>query len=133
MIDFMIALAVSTVGVACLMEMLKATVNGIRVAVIRKRVGYGAEKDYPVPYFVWWVLGGILSITATILAWKSVLASDEPTTALLSIFTSSWFLGIWIPIVWWTQMQLDMQVIKKYAVPIIKKVMAKKLDMDEEA
>jgi hypothetical protein len=30
-------------------------------------------------------------------------------------------------------MQLDMQVIKKYAVPIIKKAMAKKLDMDEEA
>ena len=37
MIDFMIALAVSTVGVACLMEMLKATVNGIRVAVIDRK------------------------------------------------------------------------------------------------
>lgn len=133
MIDFLIALAVSTIGVACLMEMLKATVNGIRVAVIRKRVGYGAEKDYPIPAFVWWVLAGLLSIGATTIAWKSVLASEEPVTALLSIFTSGWFLGIWIPIVWWVQMQLDMQVIKKYAVPIIKKVMAKKLDMDEEA
>ena len=133
MIDFLIALAVSTVGVACLMEMLKATVNGIRAAVIRKKVGYGAEKDFPVPSFVWWVFAGLLSIGATTLAWKSVLASEEPATALLSIFTSGWFLGIWIPIVWWVQMQLDMQVIKKYAVPIIKKAMAKKLDMDEEA
>lgn len=132
MIDFLIALAVSAVGVACLMEVLKATVNGMRVAVIRKKVGYGAEKDFPVPSFVWWVLGGILSITATVLAWKSVLASEEPATALLSIFTSGWFLGIWIPIVWWVQMQLDMQVIKKYAVPIIKKVLAKKLEVDDD-
>jgi len=66
------------------------------------------------------------------LAWKSVLASEEPATALLSIFTSGWFLGIWIPIVWWVQMQLDMQVIKKYAVPIIKKVLAKKLEVDDD-
>ena len=132
MIDFLIALAVSAVGVACLMEMLKATVNGIRVAVIRKRVGYGAEKDFPVPSYVWWIAAGLLSIGATILAWKSVLVSEEPVTALLSILTSGWFLSVWIPIVWWVQMQLDMQVIKKYAVPIIKKVLAKKLEVDDD-
>jgi hypothetical protein len=132
MIDFLIALAVSTVGVACLMEMLKATVNGIRAAVIRKKVGYGAEKDFPVPSFVWWVSAGLLSIGAAILVQKSVLGSEEPVTALLSIFASGWFLGIWIPIVWWVQMQLDMQVIKKYAVPILKKVLAKKLEVDDD-
>jgi len=29
-------------------------------------------------------------------------------------------------------MQLDMQVIKKYAVPILKKVLAKKLEVDDD-
>jgi len=132
MIDFGIALLVTVFGVACLMEMLKATVNGIRVAVIRKNVGYGAEKDFPVPSYVWWILAGLLSIGATILAWKSVLASEEPVTALLSILTSGWFLSVWIPIVWWVQMQLDMQVIKKYAVPILKKVLGKKLGVQDD-
>lgn len=132
MIDFGIALLVTVFGVACLMEMLKTMVNGIRVAVIRRKVGYGAENDFPVPSYVWWILAGLLSICATILAWKSVLTSEEPVTALLSILTSGWFLSVWIPIVWWVQMQLDMQVIKKYAVPILKKVLGKKLGVQDD-
>ena len=132
MIDFGIALLVAVVGVACLMEIVKTIINAVHVARIRKHIGYGAEADYSIPPYVWWIMAGLLSIGATILAWKSVLASEEPVTALLSILTSGWFLSVWIPIVWWVQMQLDMQVIKKYAVPILKKVLCKKLEVDDD-
>lgn len=132
MIDFLIALAVSAVGVACLMEMLKATVNGMRVAVIRKRIGYGAEKDYPIPSYVWWIVAGVLSGVGTFLALRAVGLSEEPMTPLLTILLDPWLLYVWIPIVWWVQMQLDMQVIKKYAVPILKKVLDRKLGVDDD-
>ena len=133
MFDFLIVLALVSLGVAALMEAMKSVVNAINVSLVRKKVGDGAEGDFPVPSYVWWISGGILSAVGTFFAWKAVLGSDEPMTALLSIVTSSWFLAVWIPLVWWVQMQLDMQVIKKYAVPILKKVLAKKLGVDKDA
>lgn len=125
MVDFLIVIGLATLGVAATMEVAKNIIN----AVIEKNRGC---EDANVPAYIWWIIGGVLSVIATILVWKSVLGSDEPMTALLSIVTSGWFLGLWIPLVWWTQMQIDMKVIKKYAVPAIKKVAAKKLGVEDE-
>lgn len=132
MIDFLIALAVSAVGVACLMEMVKSITNYVHIAKIRKNIGYGAEKDYPIPSYVWWIIAGVLSGVGTFLALRAVGLGEEPMTPLLTILLDPWLLYVWIPIVWWVQMQLDMQVIKKYAVPILKKVLDRKLGVDDD-
>ena len=131
MFDFIMVLALASLSVAALMEVVKTIINAINATLVRKKVGTGAESDFPIPSYVWWILGGLLSVAATILVWKSVVASDEPMTALLGIVTNAWFLAIWIPLVWWTQMQLDMKVIKAYAVPILKKVLAKKVGVED--
>lgn len=127
MIDMGIALLATVVGVACLMEMVKSIINSVHIAKIRKNIGYGAEKDYPIPSYVWWIIAGVLSGVGTFLALRSVGLGEEPMTPLLTILLDPWLLYVWIPIVWWVQMQLDMQVIKKYAVPILKKVLDRKL------
>ena len=130
MIDFLIALAVSAVGVACLMEVLKATVNGMRSDTqegrLRGREGFSLCRP---------TCGGFSAASCP--SWQPSLHGNRclhPRNPRqpCSPFSSGWFLGIWIPIVWWVQMQLDMQVIKKYAVPIIKKVLAKKLEVDDD-
>lgn len=132
MIDMGIALLATVVGVACLMEMVKSIINSVHIAKIRKNIGYGAEKDYPIPSYVWWIIAGVLSGVGTFLALRAVGLSEEPMTPLLTILLDPWFLYVWIPIVWWVQMQLDMQVIKKYAVPILKKALDKKLGVDDD-
>lgn len=132
MIDMGIALLATVVGVACLMEMVKSIVNAVHTAKIRKNIGYGAEKDYPIPSYVWWIIAGVLSGVGTFLALRAVGLSEEPMTPLLTILLDPWLLYVWIPIVWWVQMQLDMQVIKKYAVPILKKALDKKLGVDDD-
>lgn len=132
MIDMGIALLATVVGVACLMEMVKSIINSVHIAKIRKNIGYGAEKDYPIPSYVWWIIAGVLSGVGTFLALRAVGLSEEPMTPLLTILLDPWLLYVWIPIVWWVQMQLDMQVIKKYAVPILKKVLDRKLGVDDD-
>lgn len=132
MIDMGIALLATVVGVACLMEMVKSIINSVHIAKIRKNIGYGAEKDYPIPSYVWWIIAGVLSGVGTFLALRSVGLGEEPMTPLLTILLDPWLLYVWIPIVWWVQMQLDMQVIKKYAVPILKKVLDRKLGVDDD-
>jgi hypothetical protein len=49
MIDFLIVLALAALGVASLMEAVKAIVNAINASLVKKRIGDGAEGDFTVP------------------------------------------------------------------------------------
>ncbi|MFA6752570.1 MAG: hypothetical protein WCR81_10380 [Fermentimonas sp.] len=130
--DFVIALMVTSFAVATAMEMFKSGVNAIGKAIVKKRIGIGAEVDFSVPSFVWWIAGTVLTAIGVIFARKAMVGSNEEITPLLSILLSPWLVWAWGCLVWWVQMQLDMQVIKKYAVPIIKKALAKKLEVDDD-
>lgn len=127
MVDFSIALVVVIFSVAATMEIFKNIVTAIGTTIATKR-----GKTFSAPAYIWWVFGGILSVAGAFIARRALLGSEEPITALLSIMTNVWMLGAWIPLIWWTQMQLDMQVIKKYAVPIIKKLLAKKVGVEDD-
>ena len=118
MIDYAIALVVVSFAVATAMELFKSILNAI------------LKKD--IPSYVWWISGGVLSIIGTFLAWKAMVCSSEEITPLLSILLSPWLVWAWSFLVWWIQMQLDMKVIKKYALPILKKLFEKKLGVDED-
>lgn len=126
MIDFLVALLVVTFAVAAAMEVFKTILTSIGVAMAKKKGG-----TFSVSSHVWWIVGGILSILGTFFAWKAVLGSEEPITPLLSVLTSPWMLWAWCPLVWYVQMQFDMKVLKAYAVPIIKKVLAKKAGIED--
>lgn len=125
--NFVIAMVVTVFAVATAMEICKTIVNAIYSAIVKKRIGIGAEVDFSIPAFVWWIAGGVLTALGVIFARKAMLGSDEEITALLSVFLNPWMLWAWVPIIWWIQMQLDMKVIKRYAVPIIKKLLEKKI------
>lgn len=126
MVDFLVALLVVTFAVAAAMEVFKTILNSIGVAVMKRK-----GKPFSVSPHIWWIVGGILSILGTFFAWKAVLGSEEPMTPLLSVLASSWMLWAWCPLVWYVQMQFDMKVLKAYAIPIIKKLLAKKAGIED--
>jgi len=124
MIDFLLVFVLVVFAVACVMEILKTIVNAVGTA-FRKGGAFG------VPSWVWWLIGGILSVAGAFFARLALLGSEEPMTALLGVLTSVWMLWAWASLIWWVQMQLDMKVIKTYAVPIIKKLINRKTGVDD--
>lgn len=123
MLNFLLTVLLVSLSVAIVMEILKTLINKMGKAIAKKK---GRDsKAFAVDSVAWWMLGGILSLSGAFFGCKAVLGSEELITGLLSILLSPYLLWVWVFVVWYVQMQLDMKVVKKIAVPIIKKLLEK--------
>ncbi len=114
------ALILVVVAIACLMEALKALIEAICNKVKKRKVD--------VPPFVWWIMGAVFSAAFTVLTLHLVRLDVQDMAPLMLIATDPWAPFLWTPIIWWLQMQLDMKLVKGWALPLLKRLVERKVD-----
>lgn len=116
----LLMLVLVVAAIACLMEALKAVIENMGNR-LKKRV-------IDVPPFVWWIMGLAFSVTGTLLGLHILQGAVVDPSPFILVVTDTWAAFLWTPIVWWLQMQLDMKLVKGWLVPVLKKLVERKVD-----
>lgn len=116
--DFLITLGIVVLSIACIMEFLKEAIEWIGNKIKKRKVN--------VPSNVWRVLASAFSITGVLLA-RNIFISVEEVSGLTAILVNKWMMIMWLPLVWWAQLQVDMKFVREHIVPMLKKALTNKL------
>lgn len=116
----LLMLVLVVAAIACLMEALKAVIENMGNR-LKKRV-------IDVPPFVWWIMGLAFSVTGTLVGLHILQGAVVDPSPFILVVTDTWAAFLWTPIVWWLQMQLDMKLVKGWLVPLVKKLVERKID-----
>lgn len=120
MTELFFVLALAVLAIACLMEALKAIIEAVGNKV--------AKRAIDVPAFVWWILGGVLTVFGVVLSLRLIRADLADPAPMVVVATDPWMAFLWSPVSWWLQMQLDMKVIKGWVLPRLQKAIDKKVE-----
>ena len=102
------------------MEALKAVIENMGNRLKKRAID--------VPPFVWWIMGLAFSVTGTLVGLHILQGAVVDPSPFILVVTDTWAAFLWTPIVWWLQMQLDMKLVKGWLVPLVKKLVERKID-----
>lgn len=125
MFDFLIVLGVVVLSIATIMEFLKEGIEWIGNKIVSRK--HKEEREISVPPFVWRIIASVFSIGGTILARFIFLSVVKDLEGLVAVMTNKWMMFLWLPVVWWAQLQVDMKLIKGQVIPMLKKSLENKL------
>lgn len=116
--DFLITLGIVVLSIAVVMEGVKEGIEWIGNKIASKKAK--EKKEIHVPATVWRVMAGIFSVGGVVLARNTFISVGE-ATGVLAVLLNKWMMLMWLPVVWWAQLQVDMKLIREHIVPMLKK------------
>lgn len=122
--DFLITIGIAILSVATIMEFVKEGIEWVGNKIKSKKKK--EKSEVTVPATVWRVMAGAL-VVGTILLVRSIFLSLGEVVGLTAVLLNKWMMILWLPVVWWAQMQVDMLFIREHIIPMVKKGLENKL------
>lgn len=122
--DFLITIGIVILSVATIMEFVKEGIEWVGNKIKSKKKK--EKSEVTVPATVWRVMAGAL-VVGTILLVRSIFLSLGEVVGLTAVLLNKWMMILWLPVVWWAQMQVDMLFIREHIIPMVKKGLENKL------